>query len=76
MGQTFEGYELTGFQIMQINNPAGSLLFQTAMEDDAELLPGHSEVQSNVSVTREEDGSSRKFLGEKWRCHLVLDDGF
>lgn len=36
---------------MQINNPAGSLLFQTVMEDDAELLPGHFEVQSNVSVT-------------------------
>lgn len=76
MGQTFEGYKLTGFQVMQINNPTGSLLLQTAMEDDAELLLGYFEVQSNVSVTREEDSSSRKFLGEKWPCHLVLDDGF
>lgn len=76
MAQTCEGYELTGFQIMRINNPTGPLLCHMTMEDDAQLLPGHFEMQSYVSVNWEEDGSSRKFLGGMLPCHLVLDDGF
>lgn len=71
MGQTFEGYKPIGFQIMRINSLTGSLFFRTTKEDGAQLMPAHTEMQL-CFLHWEEDGSSRKFLGEELPCYACF----